>query len=61
MAKRSFSFMLDDELRAGAERLAAADDRTLGSWVANLIAREVASATGAARVKVQPRRARAAK
>jgi predicted transcriptional regulator len=43
MAKKSFSLMLDEEIRAKAERLAKAQDRSLGWWINNLMEREVRS------------------
>jgi predicted transcriptional regulator len=43
MAKKSFSLMLDEEIRARAERFAKAQDRSLGWWINNLMEREVRS------------------
>lgn len=39
--KKNLSLRLSDELRAAAKRCATADNRTLTSWITNLIAREV--------------------
>ena len=43
MAKKSFSLMLDEEIRSKAERFAKAEDRSLGWWINNLMEREVRS------------------
>ena len=43
MAKKSFSLMLDEEMRKKAERLAKAEDRSLGWWIHRLVERELAS------------------
>lgn len=47
MAKRSFSFMLDEELRAKAERIAKVMDRSLG-WLVTLALEEKVAAIDAA-------------
>ena len=50
MAKKSFSFMLDDDVRREAERMAKDDNRTLGTWMA------MAAAEKLARDKASPAR-----
>lgn len=46
MAKKSFSLMLDEEIRTKAERFAKAQDRSLGWWINSLMEREVRSLEG---------------
>lgn len=43
MAKKSFSLMLDEDVRERAERFAKAEKRSLGWWINELMEREVKS------------------
>jgi hypothetical protein len=58
MAKKSFSLMLDEEIRAKAERFAKAQDRSLGWWINNLMEREVRSLEGQQPVRHSRQRVR---
>ena len=53
MAKKSFSLMLDEEIRTKAERFAKAQDRSLGWWINNLMEREVRSLEGQQSVRTR--------
>jgi predicted transcriptional regulator len=57
MAKRSFSFMLDEELRARAERIAKVLDRSLG-WLVTLALEEKVATLDAEHPPTPTRRAR---